>query len=104
MRGPEPIPALACIGGGGLCGIDGEEGVQLGQRIHKRARGKLVGVLGTAMEQDEERHGLARIATGDIQLVGACPPGIAIGSVDKATLPEGWWPMVAASCRFHSRG
>ena len=52
---PEPIPALAHIGGGGLRGIDDEEGVDLGQRIHRRVRGKIVGVLETAMEHDDER-------------------------------------------------
>src|SRR5207247_7368448 len=101
MLGPEPIPAPARIGAGGLRGIDGEGGVPLGQRIHRRARGKLGGVLATAMQHDEERHGLAGIATREIQLVGACPPGMATGSVDKATLPMGWWVEVAVSCRSH---
>jgi hypothetical protein len=81
ILGPEPIPALARIGGGYLRGIDDEEGVELGQRIHKRVRGKIVRVLSTAMEHDEERQGLARIATRDIQLVRACPKGIGLGPV-----------------------
>ena len=68
---PEPVPALQGVGGGRLLGVGDDEGVALGQLVHACAGGEVTGALRTAVQHDDQRHGLPRIAGGDVQLVRA---------------------------------
>src|SRR5215207_11737577 len=71
VRSLEPVPALRAVGGGGLRGIGYEEGVYLGERVHAGARGEIVGILGTAVEHDDQWHRLPGVTARDVQLVRA---------------------------------
>ena len=79
----EPVPALRGVGGGGLGRIGDETGVLLGERIHPRAGGEVVGRLGAAVQHDDQRDRLATIAAGDVELVVAASGLVAVGSRQK---------------------
>ena len=51
---PEPVPALRGVGGSRLRRIDDEAALLLGERVHARAGGEVVGRLGTAVQHDDQ--------------------------------------------------
>jgi hypothetical protein len=55
----EPVPAPLSVGFGGLLGVDDEEAAALGQLVHARAGREIFGVLGAAVEYDQERQRLS---------------------------------------------
>ena len=52
----------------------------LGERVHARAGGEVVGRLGAAVQHDDQRHRLAAVGAGDVELVAAAPGVAAEGS------------------------
>jgi hypothetical protein len=72
----EPVPAPLPVGFGGLLGIDDEEAAALGQLVHARAGREIFGVLGAAVEHDQQRQRLSRRPARNIQPVRARPSAI----------------------------
>ena len=71
VAGAEPVPAFLRIGSLGLAGIDDQAAMLLGERVHPRAGGEVVGRLGAAVQHDDQRHRLAAMGAGDVELVAA---------------------------------
>src|SRR5476649_817906 len=67
----DPVPAFGVVGVPGLLRIDDEALLFLGHGVHLRAGGEIVRVLRAAVQHHQQRHGLAVVAAGDIQLVVA---------------------------------
>ena len=79
----EPVPALRGIGGGGLGRIGDQAGVLLGEHVHPRAGGEVVGRLGAAVQHDDQGDRLPMIAAGDVELVVAAAGLVAVGGCQK---------------------
>ena len=79
----EPVPALRGVGGGGLGRIGDEAGVLLGEHVHPRAGGEVVGRLGAAVQHDDQGDRLPTIAAGDVELVVAAAGLVAVGGYQK---------------------
>ena len=71
VAGAEPVPALLGVGRLRLARIDDQAAMLLGERVHPRAGGEVVGRLGAAVQHDDQRHRLAAIGAGDVELVAA---------------------------------
>ena len=73
-----PVPALPLVRAGNLRGIGNEKSVALGEFIHPRARGKVLGRLRTPVQHHHQGSAGAemRIARGDMEEVGAGAGGI----------------------------
>jgi hypothetical protein len=69
-------------GPGVLHGIGDEEGVHVCERVHAGTGGEIVGVLGTAVEHDDQGCRLPGVAARNVQLVGAGSGLICIGTLD----------------------
>ena len=83
VDGIEPVPAARTVGTLRLRRIDDKTFLFFGQRIHLRAGGEIVGILRAAVQHHDQRHGLAVIAAGDIQFVGARARMVAVHAVDE---------------------
>ena len=79
VAGAEPVPALRRVGGAGLRGVDDEAGVLLGERVHARAGGEVVGRLGAAVQHHHQGQRLPVVAAGHVELVGAAAGLVAVG-------------------------
>ena len=77
----EPVPALGGIGGLRLGRIGDEETQLLGEIVHPRAGGEIVGRLGAAVQHHHERQRLVRAAARDVELVGAASGGIGVSAL-----------------------
>ena len=55
----------------------------LGERVHPRAGGEVVGRLGAAVQHDDQGHRLPAIAAGDVELVGAASGLVAVGGCQE---------------------
>ena len=66
----EPVPALRRVRLCGLLGIHHQEAVLVGQAIHLRARGEVVGRLGAAMQHHDHRARRIGCRRRHIDLVG----------------------------------
>src|SRR5271165_5366659 len=67
----EPVPALLGISGDRLLWISDKEPVLLGNRIHPRSRGEVVGALGASVQHDDQGKRSLFTAAGDVQLVAS---------------------------------
>ena len=76
----KPIPALRGIGGGGLFWIRDQAGASLGECIHARAGGEVVGRLGAAVQHDDQGECLPVIAAGNVELVSTVSCVVAVGA------------------------
>ena len=76
----EPVPALGDVGRGGLGRIGNQAAMLLGQHVHPRAGGEVVGRLGAAVQHDHQRQSLPVIGAGHVELVGAAAGMVAVGS------------------------
>ena len=62
----------------------------LGQPVHARAGGEVVGRLGAAVQHDQERQGSAAMVAGDIEPVAPGPGCVAVGAGEEPrTLGQG---------------
>jgi hypothetical protein len=93
----EPVPAGRQIGARRLLGIGDDEAALLGEPVHARADGEIVGVLRAAVEHDDQRKRAAFGAAWNIDLVvprarraGEASPEIggALGRDDGRRLPQ----------------
>lgn len=66
----KPIPAFGGIGGGRLDWVHDHEPEFIRERIHAGTRSKIVSVLRTAVQHDDERHPSVHLAPRLIKLVG----------------------------------
>ena len=57
VAGAEPVPAFGRVGGRWLARIGDHEPLGLRPLIHTRSRGEVVGVLGAAVQHDDQRDG-----------------------------------------------
>ena len=55
----------------------------LGERVHPRAGGEVVGRLGATVQHDDQGNRLPMIATGDVELVNASAGLVAVGSYQE---------------------
>src|SRR5947207_10366163 len=86
----KPVPALGDVGGSRLLRIDDKAVVFLGAQVHPRARGKVVGRLGAAVQHDDQRQRLAAILARNIEFIGSASGVIAEGSSQELTA-LGFW-------------
>ena len=73
VGGLKPVPATGRIGRGRLGRIGNKEGVPLRKGVHLGTGSEIRGCLRTAMEHDQQRRRLTRLAAWDIEPVGTGP-------------------------------
>ena len=79
----EPVPALGDVGRGRLGRVGDQAAMLLGQHVHPRAGGEVVGRLGAAVQHDHQRQCLPVIGAGHVELVGAAAGLVAVGSGEE---------------------
>ena len=79
----EPVPALGDVGRGRLGRVGDQAAMLLGQLVHARAGGEVVGRLGAAVQHDHQRQCLPVIGAGHVELVGAAAGLVAVRSGKK---------------------
>ena len=94
--GREPVPALVRIGARRLRRVQHEEAALLGQLVHARAGGEVVGVLRAAVQHDDERQRPGREAGRLEQLEGARPARGGERAGDEAGALRGAAPALVA--------
>ena len=83
VAGPEPVPAGGRVVERRLTGIDHQQAMALGERIHVRAHCKIVGVLLAAVQHDHEAAVSGPGRRRDIELVAARAGGAGEGPGEK---------------------
>jgi hypothetical protein len=69
IAGIEPVPAPLRIGRLRLRRIGDQAAVLLGERVHPRAGGEVVGRLGAAVQHDDQRRRITPTGARDVELV-----------------------------------
>ena len=72
--GEEPVPALVRVRARRLRRVEDEEALLLGERVHARAGGEVVRVLGAAVQHDDQRQG-ATLEAGRLEQLEAARAG-----------------------------
>jgi hypothetical protein len=80
----EPVPAPRHVGGHVLSWVRHQERALLGELVEPGPGGGRVGILGAAMEHDDERHRLPRTPARDVELVRAGSCLVRVGALDEA--------------------
>ncbi|MDT4833518.1 hypothetical protein FQZ97_671300 [compost metagenome] len=107
---PEPVPALRCVGVGGLDRVQHDKAQPVGELVHARAGGKVVGILRASMQHHDQRHRLAVPAGRYVELVRAgarvvCEGPLAeVPGLRSSTGGRGLGSKRARRCAVRARG
>ena len=83
VLGLEPVPAPGDVGRGRLGRVGHQAAMLLGQQVHARAGGEVVGRLGAAVQHDHQWQGLAVMGAGHVELVGTAARLVAVGATEE---------------------